>query len=373
MQRDGSGTPLGYDASVSAPDDASLGELLTQVVPGTALREGLDRILRARMGALIVLGDGPDVLNICSGGFHIDAEMSPQRLSELAKMDGAIVLDRTGDRIAWANVHLVPDPTARTSETGTRHRTAERVARCVDVQVVAVSEEMGTITLYRGDVKRQLRPTDMIVGRANHLLQTLDRFRARLDEVTSALTASEIEDVVTVRDVASVLQRAEMATRVGAEIAELLDELGGHGKLLRLQLAELMLGVGDELRLVADDYRGALGGACCDDAIAALSRLPTGDLLGLERVVEVFAVPGVTPPSLDDLLVPRGLRLLKRVPQLSSVTAARLVERFGDLYGLVRASERELADVGGIDLEQARLVKEGIARLAETSILYRYS
>ncbi len=350
---------------MSQPDDASLGELLAHVVPGTALRDGLDRILRAHMGALIVLGDGPDVLEICSGGFHIDAEMSPQRLSELAKMDGAIVLDRAGERIAWANVHLVPDPAARTTETGTRHRTAERVARCVAVQVVAVSEEMGTITLYRGDVKRQLRSTDMIVGRANHLLQTLDRFRARLDEVTSALTTSEIEDVVTVRDVAAVLQRAEMVVRVGAEIAELLDELGGHGRLLRLQLSELML--------VADDYRGALGGACCDDAIAGLSRLATGDLLGLERVVEVFATPGVSPPGLDDSLVPRGLRLLKRVPQLSGTTAARLVEHFGDLCGLVRASADELADAGGIDLDQARFVKDGIARLAETSILDRYS
>ncbi|MHB1781475.1 MAG: DNA integrity scanning diadenylate cyclase DisA [Acidimicrobiales bacterium] len=358
---------------MSQPDDASLGELLAHVVPGTALRDGLDRILRAHMGALIVLGDGPDVLEICSGGFHIDAEMSPQRLSELAKMDGAIVLDRAGERIAWANVHLVPDPAARTTETGTRHRTAERVARCVAVQVVAVSEEMGTITLYRGDVKRQLRSTDMIVGRANHLLQTLDRFRVRLDEVTSALTTSEIEDVVTVRDVAAVLQRAEMVVRVGAEIAELLDELGGHGRLLRLQLSELMLGVRDELVLVADDYRGALGGACCDDAIAGLSRLATGDLLGLERVVEVFAMPGVSPPGLGDTLVPRGLRLLKRVPQLSSTTAARLVEHFGDLYGLVRASAGELADAGGIDLDQARLVKDGIARLAETSILDRYS
>ena len=187
-----------------------LGQLLAQVVPGSPLREGLERILGAHMGALIVLGDGPEVLEICSGGFHIDTEMTPQRLSELAKMDGAMVLDREAKRIVWVNVHLIPDPSAFTIETGTRHRTAERVARCVGVPVVAVSEETGRITLYERDARRQLQPTDALVGRANHLLQTLDRFRARFDEVNGGLGASEVDDLVTVRDVATVLQRAEM-------------------------------------------------------------------------------------------------------------------------------------------------------------------
>src|SRR5690348_10798153 len=114
-------------------------EALAAVAPGRPLRQGLDRILQANMGALIVVGDGPDVLAVCSGGFLLDAEFSPQRLSELAKMDGAIILAPDASRIARANVHLVPDPTVPTSETGTRHRTAERVARSVDVPVISVS------------------------------------------------------------------------------------------------------------------------------------------------------------------------------------------------------------------------------------------
>ena len=120
------------------------------VAPGTPLRDGIERIVRAKTGALLILGDGPDVLAICSGGFLLDAPFSPQRLSELAKMDGAIILGSRGQRLARANVHLVPDPSVPTTETGTRHRTAERVARSIPVPVVSVSEEMGVISVYAG-------------------------------------------------------------------------------------------------------------------------------------------------------------------------------------------------------------------------------
>src|SRR5438270_5875890 len=129
---------------------------LRLVAPGRPLREGLDRILQANMGALIVVGDGPDVLAICSGGLLLDAEFTPQRLSELAKMDGAIILAADASRIARANVHLVPDPSVPTTETGTRHRTAERVARSVDVPVISVSEDMSVIAVYRHDIKHPL-------------------------------------------------------------------------------------------------------------------------------------------------------------------------------------------------------------------------
>jgi len=353
-------------------ESRSLGALLVQVVPGSALRDGLERILRARMGALIVLGDGPEVLEICSGGFHIDAEMSPQRLSELAKMDGAIVLDRTGERIAWANVHLVPDPTAPTNETGTRHRTAERVARCVEVQVVAVSEEMGTITLYQGATKRQLRSTDVLVGRANHLLQTLDRFRLRFDEVSAALTASEIEDVVTARDVVVVLQRAEMVVRVADEISELLDELGEHGRLLRLQLLELTAGVREDRRLVAEDYL-VDGIRSADEVVGRLASLAIADLLGVERLAALLADAQGTPLDLDRALAPRGLRLLRRLPHVSGEIVGRLVDHFGDLHRLMRAPAREIAEAAGIGDDQARSVKDGLVRFAESSILDRTS
>src|SRR6184192_152451 len=171
-------------------------EALAGVAPGRPLREGLDRILQANMGALIVVGDGPEVLNICSGGFLLDAEFTPQRLSELAKMDGAIILAPDASRIARANVHLVPNPNVPTSETGTRHRTAERVARSIDVPVISVSEELSLIAVYTGDMKHPLEAIPRLLNRANQALQTLECYKNRLDAVSGNLSALEVEDLV---------------------------------------------------------------------------------------------------------------------------------------------------------------------------------
>ncbi|HEX2705380.1 MAG TPA: DNA integrity scanning diadenylate cyclase DisA, partial [Candidatus Lustribacter sp.] len=183
---------------------------LAAVAPGTDLRDGLERILRGRTGALIVLGHDKTVESICTGGFPLDVEFSATRLRELAKMDGAIVLDKDCTRILRAATQLVPDPTIETSEAGTRHRTAERVAIQTGLPVVSVSQSMRIVALYVGGRRRVVEDSAAILSRANQALQTLERYKSRLDEVTGSLSALEIEDLVTVRDVASVLQRLEM-------------------------------------------------------------------------------------------------------------------------------------------------------------------
>src|SRR5205807_2543235 len=203
----------GYSHNVGPRRSIQLLDALATVAPGKPLREGLDRILQAGMGALIVVGDGPEVLNICSGGFLLDAAFSPQRLSELAKMDGAIILAPDASRIARANVHLVPNPNVPTSETGTRHRTAERVARSIDVPVISVSEDLSIIAVYYGSIKHPLELTARLLIRTNQALQTLERYKNRLDAVAGTLTALEVENLVTVRDVVTVLQRTEMVRR----------------------------------------------------------------------------------------------------------------------------------------------------------------
>src|SRR6476620_3567372 len=227
-----------------------LRDALARVAPGTPLREGIDRVIRSRAGALLVLDDGPAVLAICSGGFLVDAPYSPQRLSELAKMDGANIISTDGGRIARANVHLVPDPTVPTSETGTRHRTAERVARSLAVPVVSASEEMGVINVYAGGGKRMLHEVGHLLDRANQALQTLERYKARLDDAIANLTAVEIEDVASLRDVVAVVQRGEMVHRIADEIETMIIELGVDARLLRLQLDELYGEIDDELDLV---------------------------------------------------------------------------------------------------------------------------
>jgi len=324
------------------------------------------------MGALIVVGDGPEVLNICSGGFLLDAEFSPQRLSELAKMDGAIILAPDSTRIARANVHLVPNPNVPTSETGTRHRTAERVARSVDVPVISVSEDMAIIAVYRQDQKKPLDPIQRLLNRANQALQTLERYKNRLDTVSASLSALEVEDLVTLRDVVTVLQRAEMVRRIAEEVEGYIVELGVDGRLVRLQLEELMGGVDDDRRHVIRDYFSQDDPAWrLDQAMEALSELGTDDLLDLKTVASVLHLP--VSAELDGTAQPRGYRLLSKIPRLPDPIIERIADHFGNLHKIMRASEEDLDDVDGVGDTRARAIKEGLSRLAETSILDRYS
>lgn len=343
---------------------------LRLVAPGTQLREGLDRILQARMGALIVVGDGPEVLSVCSGGFLLDAEFTPQRLSELAKMDGAIILAADTSRVARANVHLVPDPNVPTSETGTRHRTAERVGRQLDVPVITVSEDMSLVAIHRRGEKHTLEPIPRVLARADQALQILTRYKARLDSVSGSLSALEVEDLVTVRDVATVLQRAEMVRRIAEEIEGYVIELGADGRLVMLQLEELVGGVEEERRLVAKDYYQSSDDVELINVMRALAQLDDEDLLDLNAVSVVLHLdPAV---GIDGALQPRGFRLLHKIPRLPELVSDHVVNRFANLQKIMRAGLADLTEVEGVGEVRARAIKEGLSRLAETSILERY-
>jgi diadenylate cyclase len=343
---------------------------LRLVAPGRPLREGLDRILQAKMGALIVIGDGPDVLSLCSGGFLLDAEFTPQRLSELAKMDGAMILSADCTRIARANVHLVPDPEIPTSETGTRHRTAERVAKQIDAPVLTVSEELSLVAVHRKGQKRTLEPVARVLTRADQALQILERYKTRLDAVSNSLSALEIEDLVTVRDIAVALQRAEMVRRIAEEIEEYVIELGQDGRLILLQLEELMGGVEDDRRLFAKDYVVAGNGSDATAALGVLADLDTESLLDVREVADVLHLPRDT--GLDTAVQARGYRLLHKIPRLPEPVADNVVARFGQLQKILRASVPDLVEVEGVGESRARAIKDGLARLAESSILERY-
>jgi diadenylate cyclase len=343
---------------------------LRLVAPGTQLREGLDRILQARMGALIVVGDGPDVLSVCSGGFLLDAEFTPQRLSELAKMDGAIILAGDTSRVARANVHLVPDPNVPTSETGTRHRTAERVGRQLDVPVITVSEDMSLVTIHRRGEKHTLEPIPRVLARADQALQILGRYKARLDAVSGSLSALEVEDLVTVRDVATVLQRAEMVRRISEEIEGYVVELGADGRLVMLQLEELVGGVEEDRRLVAKDYFNESTDFELVNVMRELGELDDEALLDLHSVAGVLHLSAGA--GIDSALQPRGFRLLHKIPRLPEIVSDHVVGRFHNLQKIMRANLADLVEVEGVGDARARAIKEGLSRLAETSILERY-
>ena len=344
---------------------------LALVAPGQPLREGIDRILQAGMGGLIVIGDGPEVLNICSGGFLLDAAFSPQRLSELAKMDGATILAADASRIARANVHLVPNPTVPTSETGTRHRTAERVARSISVPVITISQRLSVISVYNGDEKHEIEPTIRVVNRANQALSTLERYRNRLDTDVASLSTLEIEDFVTVRDVVDVIQRAEGVERIATEVEGYIIELGVEGRLVRLQLVELLGGVELDRRLVVADYRNAETGTTLDESLDELSSLAAEDLLEPGNIIRGLRLPSDT--ELDAPIAPRGYRLMARIPRLPEGVVEKVVSRFGTLQKIMRATIADLDDVEGVGETRAVAIKEGMSRLAESSILDRYS
>ncbi|SDP37605.1 DNA integrity scanning diadenylate cyclase DisA [Actinacidiphila guanduensis] len=347
---------------------------LSAVAPGTALRDGLERIVRGNTGGLIVLGMDKTVEAMCTGGFVLDVEFTATRLRELCKLDGALILDRDITKILRAGVQLVPDPTIPTEETGTRHRTADRVSKQVGFPVVSVSQSMRLIALYVDGQRRVLEDSAAILSRANQALATLERYKLRLDEVAGTLSALEIEDLVTVRDVTAVAQRLEMVRRIATEIAEYVVELGTDGRLLALQLDELIAGVEPERELVAQDYvpePTAKRGRTVPEALAELDALPQSELIELTTVARALGYTG-SPESLDSAVSPRGYRLLAKVPRLPNTVIERLVEHFGGLQKLLAASVDDLQAVEGVGEARARSVREGLSRLAESSILERY-
>jgi diadenylate cyclase len=347
---------------------------LAKVAPGTQLRDGLERILRGHTGALIVLGHDKTVETLCTGGFPLDVEFAATRLRELAKMDGAIVLDSDLTKIVRAATHLVPDPSIPTEESGTRHRTAERVARQTGYPVVSVSQSMRIIALYVDSRRYVLDDSAAILSRANQALATLERYKLRLDEVSGTLSALEIEDLVTVRDTVVVTQRLEMVLRIASEIDGYVVELGTDGRLLALQRDELMAGVIQERELVVRDYIPTPHGRkprTVEHVLADLDEMSAADLLDLEVIARVCGFGGAA-DVLDTAVSPRGYRLLARVPRLPPAVIDRLVDHFGGLQKLLAATIDDLQLVDGVGETRARSVREGLSRLAESSILERY-
>ena len=341
-------------------------ECLATMAPGTTLREGFERILRARTGALIVLGQNKIISQISTGGFPLDIAYSPTALRELAKMDGAIVCDGPGRRIVAAGVQLMPDPAIETVETGTRHRTADRVARQAELPVVSISASMSTISLYLDQSRHVVEHSDQILSRANQALQALERYRSRLWQVTGRLSSLEVQDQVAVRDLALVAQRMEMVRRLDTELSGYVLELGSDGRLLNLQRLELSAGL-DELRwLLERDYRPADG---VEFGLAGLERLSTDELLDAPTVAHALGFPA--DKHLDTRISTRGFRQMAQINRLPATVGERLIEHFGSLQALFAASSAELQTVDGVGAGRARVIRDGLVRLAESAYTER--
>lgn len=349
-----------------------LRQTLAMIAPGTMLRDGLERILRGKTGGLIVLGHDKTVESLAGGGFHLDVEFTATRVRELSKMDGAVICDAGATRIVKAGVQLLPDPSIPTDETGTRHRTADRIAKQTGFPVIAVSKSMQTIGLYVAGRRYVLEDPSTILARADQAVSTLERYRTRFDAVTGALLALEIEDLVTVRDVASVAQRAEMVRRIAREIEGYVVELGTEGRFLSLQLDELIAGVDAEREVVIRDYMPVAKGkkpATSATATAALEALNDNELLDLLAVATALGIPAESP---DSAVGPRGYRMLARVPRIPEAIVERLIAHFGRLQPLLEANIDDLQAVEGVGETRARSIRDGLARLSENTLLERF-
>lgn len=336
---------------------------LAQLAPGSPLRDGFERVLRGRTGALVVLGHNREVEQLSTGGFELEVPFSPTSLRELAKMDGAIIIDTETNRIVRAGVHLMPDASIATEETGTRHRTADRVSRQTSLPVVSVSASMATIQLYIDNHRHLVERSEQILSRANQALQTLERYKGRLWEVTNRLSSLEVQDQVTVKDFALVAQRLEMVRRLDSELEGYVVELGTDGRLMTLQLHELSAGIDDLRDLLEQDYHPV------DESqpfgFAGLESLTTAELL--EPLTVARAVGFGPTEHLDSKISTRGYRQLAQINRLPTAFGGRLIEHFGSLQALFGASSGELQEVEGVGESRARIIRDGLVRLAESA------
>jgi diadenylate cyclase len=367
------GTPLGFKRTPSEDDprrDPKLLAAIGRVAPGTDLRQGIDDIIRSREGALIVIGEPSELEFLFSGGIRLDQPFTPQLLYELAKMDGAIIVNSQLSRLAVANVQLMPDPKIRSAETGTRHRTAERVAKQTKALVISISQQRSTISLFVGQARYQLDQIADVLAKTNQALATLETYRQRLEQVVTRLTALEFQNAVVLDDVLVVLQRGEMSTRMAEEIERDCVELGAEGRLIRMQLEELVGHVPREKAAVVADYHAKGEPERVREGLEALAALPYQDLLEFE-LLAVLGYPATVNP-LDHSVSPRGYRVLSHIPRLPDGVVKRVVTRLNGLEAIVRATQRDLEAVDGVGAVRAREIREGLRRLQEHNLVDRY-
>lgn len=345
-------------------------ESLSIVAPGTDLRTGLESVVMAETGALMVLGNSEEVLKIVDGGFNINSEFSSAYLYELAKMDGAIIVSSDCKRILYANAQLIPNQSIISKETGIRHRTAERVAKQTGALVIAISQRRNIITLYKGNVKYVLRGSDEILDKANQAIQTLEKYKSVLNQAMGNLTALEFEDLVTVYDVVKVLQRIEMVMRISDEIERYILELGNEGRLISMQLDELMSGVLEDGINIIKDYSNVKE-VYYEEIKDFIRKLSSEDLLDLYIIAKIIGYDSGA-DSLDTNINPKGYRVLSKIPRLPSNVLENVINMFGSFQKILKASISELDLVEGIGEVRARTIKDGLRRFQEQSFLDRH-
>jgi diadenylate cyclase len=340
----------------------TVSEILQFLAPGAPIREGIDNVLRANTGGLIVIGFNEKVKNIVDGGFEINCAFSPAFLYELAKMDGAIILNELGNKILFANAQLVPDSDIPSSETGMRHRTAERTAKQTKALVIAISQRRNVITLYQGNFRYALKDIAVILTKANQAIQTLEKYKTVLEQSITNLSILEFEESVTYNDFLLVLHRFEMVLKIKNELLTYLHELGTEGRLIRLQLNEILTDLEDETMLIIKDYAFERN-IKARDVLGRMQAMATSGTIEDMVLLKLMGYLGYV--HLEENKSPRGYRILNKIPRLPSIIIENLISSFGELSKIISATVEELDDVEGIGEVRAKKIKEGFKLIKE--------
>lgn len=344
-------------------NDEILTEILKTIAPGTTLREGLENILKAKTGALIIVGDSKEIMDIVDGGFKINEECTPARLYELAKMDGAIVLSSDMKKILLANAQIMPSHSIPTQETGTRHRTAERTARQTGSLVISISQRRNIITVFKGELRYTIEETSKIITKANQALQILEKYKKVFDNNLSILNEYEFNDIVTLDNVINCIQRAEKVMKVVEEVKKSIYELGTDGRLIQMQLDELIGGLETEELLIIKDYIAQKSSKATPQRALKNIREQTNiineSIIAKELGYENFE-------NYEEIAVyPKGYRILGKVPKVPANIIDNLVKYFKSFQHILLAEIEELDKVDGIGEVRALNIKQTLKRMQE--------
>ena len=341
-------------------------KILKLIAPGTPIRDGLENILRARTGALLLITDKTDVLKeVVDGGFTINEDYTSSKLYELAKMDGAIVLSGDLKKILYANAQLIPSHEIATSETGTRHRTAERTAKQTGELVISISQRRSIITVFKGNDRYILEDTDSVLSKANQAIQTLEKYKKVFDNKLSILNEYEFNDIVTLENVIVAIQRAEMVMKIVEEIQRQISELGSDGRLVKMQLNELIGGLEKEERLIIKDY--IVPGRkrrTPEKVLESLEELSYEDLSKEYVIAKLLGYENFD--NYDEVGVyTKGYRVLSKIPRMPSNIVENLVDSFKSFQHILAADIESLDEVDGIGEVRARTIKQSLKRMQE--------
>ena len=346
--------------------DDSTQELLRLIAPGTPIRDGIENILRAKTGALLLITDNNDVIKeIVDGGFTINEDYTSSKLYELAKMDGAIILSGDLKKILFANAQLIPSREIETRETGTRHRTAERTAKQTGELVISISQRRNIITIFKGNFRYILEDTNAVLNKANQGIQTLERYKKVFDSRLSILNEYEFNDIVTLKNVIDVIQRAEMVMRIADEIQKQIYELGNDGRLVKMQLDELIGGLEKEELLIIKDYMASAKKKKTPEKILEeLSEISYEEVMRETTVSKLLGYE--TFDNYDEVGVyTRGYRILNKVPRMPANIVENLILSFKSFQHILDADIESLDEVDGIGEVRARTIKQALKRMQE--------